>query len=208
MSRFSVISIWIGGYQLPESYQILQDAKACDKVNPKNDLGWGTTMILRNAHRNEAASCYQCIEDARAYHSSLGFVQWHPGYPTLQTIEDDITKGVGFVFEESNEVLGYCCIIIGDEPAYHVIDGAWKTDRPYAVVHRMAFSHSSRGKGLAGTAFSLIKEFCVENGIEAIRIDTQEENKVMQHLVIREGFQYCGLVTFDGGPKLAYEWNL
>ena len=87
-----------------------------------------------------------------------------------------------------------------------MIDGRWKTDKPYAVVHRMAFLHNSRGKGLAGNAFSLIKEFCVENGIEAIRIDTQEENKVMQHLVIREGFQYCGLVTFDGGPKLAYEW--
>lgn len=164
-------------------------------------------MILRNAHQSEAAACYQCIEDARAYHRSLGFVQWHPGYPTLHTIEDDIRNGVGFVFTEDKEILGYCCIIIGDEPAYHVIDGAWKTDRAYAVVHRMAFSHNSRGKGLAGKAFSLIKEFCIENGIEAIRIDTQEENKVMQHLVVREGFAYCGAVTFDGGPKLAYEWD-
>ena len=46
-------------------------------------------MILRKANRNEAAICYQCIEDARVYHSSLGFVQWHPGYPTLHTIEQE-----------------------------------------------------------------------------------------------------------------------
>ncbi|MBR6616235.1 MAG: GNAT family N-acetyltransferase, partial [Lachnospiraceae bacterium] len=60
---------------------------------------------------------------------------------------------------------------------------------------------------LSSLAFSLIKDFCVENGIEAIRVDTQDENKVMQHILEREDFEYCGLVTFDGGPKLAYEWD-
>ena len=167
----------------------------------------GTIMLLRNAKTNEAKAAYQCIEDARVYHSSFGFVQWHPGYPTLATIEGDIEAGIGYVFAEGEEIYGYCCIIIGDEPAYHVIDGAWKTDRPYAVVHRMAFSESARGKGLSGKAFALIKEFCIENGIEAIRVDTQDENKVMQHILEREEFAYCGLVTFDGGPKLAYEWD-
>ena len=164
-------------------------------------------MILRNAYAEEANKAYQCIEDARAYHSLLGFVQWHPGYPTLQTIKDDIEAGIGYVFAEGDKVYGYCCIIIGDEPAYHVIDGAWKTDRPYAVVHRMAFSEQSRGKGLSGQAFTLIKDFCSENDIAAIRVDTQDENKVMQHILEREEFKYCGLVTFDGGPKLAYEWD-
>lgn len=164
-------------------------------------------MILRKAQIDEANTSYQCIEDAKKYQNSLGFVQWHEGYPTFLMIEDDITNGTGFVFVEDNEILGYCCIIIGDEPAYHVIDGSWKTDRTYAVVHRMAFAQHSRGKGLAGKAFSLIKSFCIENGIGAIRIDTQEENKVMQHILTREGFEYCGLVTFDGGPKLAYEWD-
>lgn len=26
------------------------------------------------------------------------------------------------------EIVGYCCIIIGDEPAYSKIEGTWKTD--------------------------------------------------------------------------------
>ena len=47
-------------------------------------------MKLRLANLNEAEICYQCIEDARAYHKSLGFEQWHPDYPTEQTILDDI----------------------------------------------------------------------------------------------------------------------
>lgn len=104
-------------------------------------------------------------------------------------------------------MLGYCCIIIGEEPAYRGIDGSWKTDRAYAVVHRMAFSKHSRGKNLSGPAISLIKDFCTENGVDAIRVDTQAENKVMQHILSREGFAYCGQITFDCGPKLAYEWD-
>ncbi len=164
-------------------------------------------MLLRKATMDEAKLCYQCIEDAREYHNSMGFVQWHPGYPTLATIGDDIKASIGYVFEEENEIYGYCCIIIGNEPAYQVIDGKWKTDRPYAVVHRMAFSRNARGKGLSAKAIELIKNFCIENGIEAIRVDTQDENKVMQHILLREGFEYCGLITFDGGLKLAYEWD-
>lgn len=165
------------------------------------------TVELRNALLSEAQACYQCIEDARAYHKTMGFVQWHPNYPTPQTIVDDIHRHLGYVFVADDEVIGYCCIIIGDEPAYHNIDGAWKTDRPYAVIHRMAFNQKARGKGLSKVAFAQIKNLCRSKGIRAIRVDTQDENKVMQHILGREGFQYCGLIEFDGGPKLAYEWD-
>lgn len=164
-------------------------------------------MTLRKALPGEACQCYCFIEDARAYHKSMGFEQWHPDYPTRRTIEEDIENGVGYVFAEGEQLLGYCCVIVGDEPAYREIDGAWKTEQPYAVVHRMAFAAASRGKGLSHEAFSLVKAFCAEKGVNAIRIDTQEENKVMQHIVAREGFAYCGMVHFDGGPKLAYEWD-
>lgn len=164
-------------------------------------------MKLRAARAHEAEACYQCIEDARAYHKAMGFEQWHPEYPTQQTILDDIAQGIGYAFVMEQKIIGYCCLIIGHEPAYDLIEGAWKTDRPYAVVHRMAFAHKARGGGLSGQALDLIKAFCLSQRIESIRVDTQEENKVMQHILEREGFQHCGLIQFDGGPKLAYEWD-
>ena len=52
-----------------------------------------------------------------------------------------------------------------------------------------------------------IRTFYRSNHVDAIRLDTQQENKVMQHILDREGFEYCGLIQFDGGPKLAYEWD-
>ena len=165
------------------------------------------TVKLRKATMEELNDAFQCIIDAREYQNSLGFVQWTDEYPTHETIKDDIASGTGFAFSEDDRLIGYCCVLIGDEPAYHEIDGAWRTDHPYAVVHRMAFLKESRGKGYAGKAFSLVKEYCLKNGIEAIRVDTQEENKVMQHVLEKEGFTYCGTIMFAGGPKLAYEWD-
>lgn len=164
-------------------------------------------MKIRPADPHEVERCYQCIEDARIYHQSLGFEQWHPDYPTQNTIYDDIAQSVGYAFIQDSEIIGYCCIVFGDEPAYREIDGAWKTEKPYAVVHRMAFSSRARGKGLSHEAFELIKQFCISRHFDAIRVDTQEENRVMQHILSREGFAYCGLIQFDGGPKLAYEWD-
>ena len=52
-----------------------------------------------------------------------------------------------------------------------------------------------------------LKAISIGKFIEAIRVDTQDENKVMQHILEREDFEYCGLITFDGGQKLAWEWD-
>ena len=78
-------------------------------------------MKLRLANLNEAEICYQCIEDARAYHKSLGFEQWHPDYPTEQTILDDIAQNIGYVFVKDNEIIGYCCIIPDDRDRGSII---------------------------------------------------------------------------------------
>ena len=162
-------------------------------------------LDIRNAAAVEAERCYEFINDARAYHEQLGFEQWHPEYPTLDTIKNDIMDGTAYVFADNGEPLGYCCIIFEEEPAYRNIDGKWTTDAPYAVVHRMAFGKNTRGRGISGEAIRLIKELCKASGISSIRVDTQKENQVMQHILDREGFVYCGLIQFDGGPKLAYE---
>lgn len=164
-------------------------------------------MILRKTRREEAAASNQCIEDAREFHASLGFTQWKPDYPTIHNVERDIENGTGYVFVEGDELIGAVCLTIGEEPSYREIDGAWKTDREYMVIRRLAFSKNSIGKKLSEKAISLIKEFCIENGLEAIRVDTLEENRIMQHVLSREGFEYCGLINFGGGPKLAYEWD-
>ncbi len=39
-----------------------------------------------------------------------------------------------------------------------------------------------------------------------IRIDTHDDNKPMQGLLKKSGFQYCGRITLaDGSPRIAFQ---
>lgn len=161
-------------------------------------------MNLRLARKEDAEECYKILDEGREYQKSMGFEQWLSEYPVLQTVLDDVDEGIGYVIEDEQGIIGYCAIIFTGEPAYPSIEGQWKSDLPYAVVHRIAFGDSRRGTGISKEAFRLIKDFCFSK-VKSLRIDTMDENKVMRHVVSREGFQYCGIVYYNGSPRLAYE---
>ena len=42
--------------------------------------------------------------------------------------------------------------------------------------------------------------------ISNIRIDTHRDNRIMQKLISRSGFSYCGIILLaDGAERLAYQ---
>ena len=54
-------------------------------------------------------------------------------------------------------------------------------------------------------AFIKIMDYCKAQ-IPHLRIDTHEDNKVMQHVLEKYGFVRCGIVYVpDGSPRIAYE---
>ena len=59
--------------------------------------------------------------------------------------------------------------------------------------------------GLSSITLSLIENFCIENGIKSIRVDTDFQNTRMQHILEKNGFSKCGIVIFQGSGKLAYD---
>jgi RimJ/RimL family protein N-acetyltransferase len=160
---------------------------------------------LRLATKEEIDMATKFINEARAYQNEQGFVQWTDAYPNRDTVCDDVKQKIGYMFTEGGKPVGYMGISFSGEPAYDQIEGAWKTGKPYAVVHRLALGKEGRNKGVSKDIFSLIKKLCIVNNIHAIRVDTDDANKLMQHVLQREGFQYCGTISFAGGPKMAYE---
>ncbi|MBE6079519.1 MAG: GNAT family N-acetyltransferase [Veillonella sp.] len=160
---------------------------------------------LELANSKELEVCYEIIEEGRAFQKEQGFVQWTEAYPNRDTIEADIEKKKGYVIKADKDILGYMCIDFDGEPAYDDINGAWRSDAPYAVVHRMAFSNIARGKGIADIAFGLIDELCINKGVKYIRVDTDFPNKRMQHILKKNGYVYCGTIVFQNGDKLAYD---
>lgn len=127
--------------------------------------------------------------------------QWPAGYPTRAMICSDITAGHGRVVTDGAAVLGYFACIPSPDPTYSYIeDGKWLDDeKPYYVIHRIAKLHGSSG------VFAAMLDYV--NGItDNIRIDTHRDNAIMQYLLVKHGFSYCGIIyLLNGDPRLAYQ---
>ena len=96
-------------------------------------------------------------------------------------------------------IVAYFALLPSPEPTYSHIDGAWLTDEPYGVIHRIASYPDVHG------IFSAIIDFAASR-YPHLRIDTHRDNRIMQHVIESAGFTYCGIIWLtDGTERLAYE---
>lgn len=119
--------------------------------------------------------------------------QWGDNRPTEEAILEDIKASKMYVIEENTEILGLFSLQDFDND-YVNIDGKWLNDEKYIVIHKVASSGNKKG------IFSEIINF-VSNNTNNIRIDTHEDNKVMQKILVKNGFEYCGEVYIEGELK-------
>lgn len=126
--------------------------------------------------------------------------QWANGYPQTELLLQDIERGDLYLCRSDRNIYGVFAFIIGEDTTYLKIeDGAWRSDTPYGTIHRIAGDGSKKG------IFAEAVSFC-ENKIPHLRIDTHNDNHVMQHLVLKYGFQKCGTIyVSDHSPRIAYE---
>lgn len=126
--------------------------------------------------------------------------QWGDGSPNEETLRKDIEKGQLFLCKDGSSIYGVFAFIVGMDPTYlQIEDGAWLSNAPYGTIHRIAGNGTKHG--LLAEAVS----FC-EKRIPHLRIDTHQDNLVMQHLLPGLGFQKCGIIhVADGSPRIAYE---
>lgn len=125
--------------------------------------------------------------------------QWINGYPTREAIAMDIEKGVSHVIISNGSIVGAFSFIIGEDPTYNVIEGAWLNDNPYGTIHRIAAAPGV--KGIADSAL----DYCLKSGVD-IRIDTYKDNAPMLGWITSRGFKYCGIIYIaNGTPRKAFQ---
>jgi maltose O-acetyltransferase len=101
---------------------------------------------------------------------------------------------------DSGQLLFVFAFIIGEDPTYQVIDGAWLNDRPYGTIHRLASS------GVATGVFQKCLDFCLTQ-IDEIRVDTHADNAPMLNAFKRAGLKRCGIICIaDGSPRIAFQY--
>lgn len=73
------------------------------------------------------------------------------------------------------------------------------------AVHRLALDASVRGRGLASQVFEETERLARSREIHSFKVDTNNDNQIMKHLLEKNGFQFCGTICFDNSEKIAFE---
>lgn len=158
------------------------------------------TFEIRKTAREDLPRVYEIYARARKFMAETGNpYQWKSHKPTREQIEGDIETGNGYVCTVNGKVHGVLCFFIGEDPTYKKIIGEWKKDGEYAVIHRIASSGEVKGVGtyMMEWAFGQFPN---------IRIDTHEQNRVMQNMLRKLGYEFCGTIFLaDGDPRLAFQ---
>ncbi|MEG1543651.1 MAG: GNAT family N-acetyltransferase [Tannerellaceae bacterium] len=127
--------------------------------------------------------------------------QWVDGYPSKDLIMKDLTKGNSYVcIDDKDEIIGTFCFAQGDDDTYaKIYNGSWLNNQPYGVVHRIA--GTGKAKGIA--TFCL--QWCFAQ-CHNIRIDTHQNNLIMQNILSQNGYTPCGIIyTENGTERLAFQ---
>lgn len=162
------------------------------------------TVKIRKGTIYDIDAMMSCYETARQFMRASGnHRQWINGYPSRELVSEDIASGVSYVGEaEDGEIVMAFAFIIGDDPTYSVIeDGQWINNMPYGTIHRLGSSGKQRG------VLRTCVDFCLKK-TDNIRLDTHEDNRIMQHAAEKIGFKRCGIIyCIDGSPRIAYQMS-
>lgn len=147
--------------------------------------------MIRKAERADLPALLTIAEAARAYMARTGNPnQWGGGYPDLY-LEEDIALGRLYVLTDgAGAPHAFFALLLGEEPSYAAIHGAWLNARPYGTIHRMASDGALHG------VFARCLEFCLDV-CPNLRADTHADNATMRHLLEKYGFVRCGTVNLD-----------
>lgn len=156
---------------------------------------------IRKAEKQDLSRILEVYAVARQFMRDNGnYAQWGEDDSPEALLEDDIQQGNLYVLEDG-EIHAVFAFIPGEDPTYCRIEqGNWLSDREYAAVHRVA------SDGAVHNVLGRIMDYCKVQ-ISHLRIDTHEDNKVMQHVIEKCGFKRCGIIYIEtGAPRIAYEW--
>lgn len=154
---------------------------------------------VRKARHEDLHRIEEIYAYARSFMAQTGNPnQWGKTHPPVEQLEKDIEAGKLHVVVR-DEIHGVFYFAWETDPTYLAIfDGDWHSDKPYGVIHRIAGDGSG---GILKTAVAFAQEKS-----EYLRIDTHEENTVMQRALAKLGFRRCGIIHLaNGDPRIAYD---
>lgn len=158
---------------------------------------------IRKTQPTDIAILMDIFEQAKHIMRKDGnMLQWRGNYPSREIVIADIEQGNSYVCtDDTGEIIGTFAFIRGNDPTYtHIYEGKWVEDTlPYGVIHRLASTEHS--KGVANACL----QWCYEQ-IPNLRADTHRDNHILQYILKKHGFKYCGIIFLtNGDERLAFQ---
>ncbi len=160
-------------------------------------------MLVRNATESDYDRVMEIYKSAQDFMISSGNpTQWGHSYPDPGMVRSDIRDKLCKVICDGETIQGVFALFSGEDPTYKYIEnGKWLNDEPYVTIHRIAGDRQVHG------ILHCAVEYC-QTLSENIRIDTHEDNKIMQRQIEKNGFCKCGIIYLENGsPRIAYQWS-
>lgn len=156
-------------------------------------------MIIKSASIFELDEILKIYSRAREYMKQTGNPnQWKDTNPTEEMVIDDIKNSNLYLLISEQGIEAVFAFIKSSDFTYEVIDSTWLNDEKYFVMHRVA--SAGKSKGVLKYCVDYCMQFC-----DNLRIDTHEDNKIMQHSLEKLGFKRCGIIKLlNGEPRIAY----
>ena len=159
-------------------------------------------ITIRRTQPEEINILQQLFEHGkRIMRQSGNLKQWTGSYPDEKLIRKDIENGNSYVCIDNDKIVGAFTFIVGIDPTYLRIDGGqWMDDTlTYGTIHRLTSTEDSHGVAAACI------EWCYAQ-VPNLRADTHRDNHILQLILVKHGFRYCGIIyLMNGDERLAYQ---
>ncbi len=157
-------------------------------------------LTVRKATERDFNRILEIYAHAREFMAQNGnATQWGTTNPPKDILQNDIQKGQLYAVCEGKIIHGAFAFFMEPDPTYSYIEGSWRSESPYGTIHRVAADGS-------GGVFRTCVDYCKKRSAH-LRMDTHENNKIMQHLMTKAGFSPRGIIYLeDGDSRLAYDW--
>lgn len=164
-------------------------------------------MNIRLASLNDLEQILMIVRQAQKWLEENNINQWQNGYPNKETIEKDLDAGYCHVAEADGKIIATVSLVVEPDINYsEIFDGKWLTDNKYISIHRIAVEESCKNTGAASQIIDFAQKFAKSKSCTSLRVDTHEDNIVMQKFLLKNNFTYCGIIYLqDKAKRLAYE---
>ncbi len=151
--------------------------------------------MIRKATASDLTAIKKLTEACAKGMQEKGIFQWNELYPSLERLQEDITKEELFVLEENNVIEGILVLTPYMDKEYIPVEWLIQSSSNL-YVHRLATNPQEWGSGNGRKLMDFAEAFAKEQGYVSVRLDTFSKNERNQRFYETRGYKRLGKIYF------------